>query len=66
MAILVKFNKLITIYSKMNTINRLQFRHHPDIFNTREDAIEYIQSKIRFADKGLAFEDPKYGYSLLA
>ena len=50
----------------MNTINRLQFRHHPDIFNTREDAIEYIQSKIRFADKGLAFEDPKYGYSLLA
>lgn len=50
----------------MNTINRLQFRHHPDIFNTREEAIEYIQSKIRFADKGLAFEDPKYGYSLLA
>ena len=52
--------------NKMDTINRLQFRHHPDIFNTREEAIEYIQSRIRFADKGLAFEDPKYGYSLLA
>ena len=65
MAILVKFNKLITIYSKMNTINRLQLRHHTPIFETREAAIEYIYSQIRFADEGLAFEDKSYGFSLL-
>lgn len=65
MVILVKFNKLITIYSKMNTINRLQLRHHTPIFETREAAIEYIYSQIRFADEGLAFEDKKYGFSLL-
>ena len=65
MAILVKFNKLITIYSKMNTINRLQLRHHTPIFETREAAIEYIYSQIRFADEGLAFDDKSYGFSLL-
>ena len=65
MVILVKFNKLITIYSKMNTINRLQLRHHTPVFETREAAIEYIYSQIRFADEGLAFEDKKYGFSLL-
>lgn len=46
--------------------NRLQFRHHSPIFETREDAIEYIYSQIRFADEGLAFEDKSYGFSLLA
>jgi len=75
MVILVKFNKLITIYSKMNTINRLQLRHHGNgsgytaadgVFETRQDAIEYIYSQIRFADSGLAYEDKKYGYSLFA
>ena len=50
----------------INTINRLQFRHHTPIFDTREEAIEYIYSQIRFADSGLAFEDKKYGFSLLA
>lgn len=75
MVILVKFNKLITIYNKMNTINRLQLRHHGNgsgytaadgVFETRQDAIEYIYSQIRFADSGLAYEDKKYGYSLFA
>ena len=54
---------LKTIYNKMD--NRLQFRHHTPIFETREEAIEYIQSRIRFTDEGLAFEEAKYGYSLL-
>ena len=49
----------------MNTINRLQLRHHTPIFETREAAIEYIYSQIRFADKGLAFDDKRYGFSLL-
>lgn len=49
----------------MNTINRLQLRHHTPIFETREAAIEYIYSQIRFADEGLAFEDKRYGFSLL-
>ena len=31
----------------MDTINRLQFRHHNEIFETREDAIEYIYDKIK-------------------
>ena len=50
----------------MNTNNRLQFRYHEQIFNKREDAVEYIYSRIRFAESGLASEDPSYGYSLLA
>ena len=50
----------------MNTINRLQFRHHSEIFDTRELAVEYIKSQIRFTEEGLAAEDPKYGFSLLA
>jgi len=49
----------------MNTINRLQLRHHTPVFETREAAIEYIYSQIRFADEGLAFEDKSYGFSLL-
>ena len=46
--------------------NRLQFRFHDQVFDTREAAIEYIYSQIRFAEQGLASEDPRYGYSLLA
>lgn len=53
--------------------NRLQFRHHgigsgytvaDGVFETRNEAIEYIYSQIRFAESGLAFEDKTYGYSL--
>lgn len=44
--------------------NRLQFRHHETIFDTRDAAIEYIKSQIRFTDEGLASVDPSYGYSL--
>jgi len=50
----------------MNTNNRLQFRYHDQVFDTRDAAIEYIQSQIRFTEQGLAAEDPRYGYSLLA
>lgn len=50
----------------MNTTNRLQFRHHDHVFDTREAAIEYIQSQIRFTEEGLAKNDPSYGYSLFA
>ena len=59
----------------MNTINRLQLRHHGNgsgytvadgVFEKRQDAIDYIYSQIRFADSGLAFEDKRYGYSLFA
>lgn len=46
--------------------NRLQFRHHSEIFETREAAIEYIQNGIRKTDTGLAAEEPSYGFSLLA
>lgn len=46
--------------------NRLQFRHHNEVFATREAAIEYIQSQIRFAEEGLAADDKRLGYSLLA
>ena len=46
--------------------NRLQFRHHNEVFATREAAIEYIQSQIRFATEGLAADDNRLGYSLLA
>lgn len=46
--------------------NRLQFRHHNEVFDTREAAIEYIQSQIRFAEEGLAKDEKSYGFSLLA
>lgn len=46
--------------------NRLQFRHHSEIFDSREAAFEYIQNGIRFADKGMASEEKSYGFSLLA
>jgi len=53
--------------------NRLQIRHHgigsgytsvDGVFETRQEAIEYIYSQIRFADSGLAFEDKSFGFSL--
>ena len=47
-------------------INRLQFRFHEQVFDTREEAKAYIFSQIRFAEQDLASEDPKYGFSLLA
>ena len=50
----------------MNTNNRLQFRYHDQVFDTREEAVEYIKSQIRFTEEGLASEDPSYGFSLLA
>lgn len=46
--------------------NRLQFRHHNEVFDTREAAIEYIQSQIRFTEEGLAKDEKSYGFSLLA
>jgi hypothetical protein len=51
----------------MNTINRLQFRHHEEVFDTREDAIEYIYDKIKEEGKGLAKDqNSTYGFSLFA
>lgn len=47
--------------------NRLQFRHHTPIFETREEAIEYIYTSIRRAtEPSMAAEDDSYGFSLLA
>ena len=47
-------------------INRLQFRHHNEVFNSKEDAREYIYSQIRFAESGLSVDNRALGYSLLA
>ena len=46
--------------------NRLQFRHHTPIFETRQEAIDYIYTQIRYTDTGLATTDRSYGFSLLA
>lgn len=46
--------------------NRLQFRHHSKVFDTRDAAIEYIKNGIRTADTGLAADEKSYGFSLLA
>ena len=46
--------------------NRLQFRYHEQVFDTRKAAREYIYTQIRFAEEGLAAEDPRYGFSLLS
>jgi len=57
----------------MNTINRLQFRHHgigsgyttvEGVFDTRDDAIEYIFREVKYAEEGLASVDVSYGLSL--
>lgn len=51
----------------MDTINRLQFRHHNEIFETREDAIEYIYDKIKEEGEGIASgQNSVYSYSLFA
>lgn len=44
--------------------DRLQFRHHDAIFNTRKDAINYIINDIRFSENGLANDDVKQRFSL--
>ena len=46
--------------------DRLQFRHHDTIFNTREEAIYYITNDIRFSENGLANDDVKQRFSLYA
>ena len=45
--------------------DRLQFRFHRKVFDTREQAIDYIKIQIRFTEEGMAATDPSYGYSLL-
>lgn len=44
--------------------DRLQFRHHDAIFNTREDAIKYITNDIRYNENGLSKDDVKQHFSL--
>lgn len=46
--------------------DRLQFRHHNQIFSTREDAINYILNDIRYSESGLSAEDKKQHFSLYA
>lgn len=55
--------------------NRLQFRHHGSgsgftavdgVFETREDAIEYIYHEIKNSEEGLMNEDTSYAFSLYA
>ena len=48
----------------MNTINRLQFRHHDEVFENRKAAIDYIVTDIKYSDVGLMSEGPSYGLSL--
>ena len=51
----------------MDTINRLQFRHHDEIFETREDALKYIcQTLPRDGGEGLAEQGSPYTRSLFA
>ena len=51
----------------MDTINRLQFRHHEEIFETREDALKYIcQTLPRDGGEGLAEPGSPYTRSLFA
>ena len=46
--------------------DRLQFRHHDAIFDTREQAIEYIKNDIRNSEIGLANTDKSQTFSLYA
>ena len=46
--------------------DRLQFRHHDAIFNTREEAIYYITNGIKFSENGLSKDDVKQLFSLYA
>ena len=44
--------------------SRLQFRFHNDVFVSRDSAIEYIKSQIRYATEGLAASNKRLGFSL--
>lgn len=44
--------------------DRLQFRHHDAIFNTRKEAIEYITYDIKHSENGLSNDDVKQCFSL--
>lgn len=46
--------------------DRLQFRHHDAIFDTREQAIEYIKKDIKNSEIGLANTDKSQTFSLYA
>ena len=46
--------------------DRLQFKHHSQIFDTREQAIDYIYRDVRYATEGLTTKDKSFGYSLFA
>lgn len=46
--------------------DRLQFRHHDAIFDTREQAIEYIKNDIKNSEIGLANTDKSQTFSLYA
>ena len=46
--------------------DRLQFRHHDAIFDTREEAIEYMLHDIRNSEVGLANTDRSQTFSLYA
>ena len=46
--------------------DRLQFRHHDAIFDTREQAIEYIKQDIKNSEIGLANTDKSQTFSLYA
>lgn len=46
--------------------DRLQFRHHDAIFDTREEAIEYMLHDIRNSEVGLANADRSQTFSLYA
>ena len=51
----------------MNTFNRLQFRNHEEIFNSREDALRYIcQTLPHDGGEGLAVKGSPYTRSLYA
>ena len=44
--------------------DRLQFRHHDAIFDTREEAISYMLNDIRNSEVGLANTDRSQTFSL--
>lgn len=46
--------------------NRLQFRHHDEVFKSREDALKYINDKIRLYKEGLLASDRSHAMSLFA
>ena len=51
----------------MDTINRLQFRYHDEIFETREDALKYICKTLpKYGGEELAVKGSPYTRSLVA